>query len=165
MGNVEVRISPAALERAMQVREVIAKAMSGEITWIQAADICQMSPRTLRRWKARYEARGFDGLWDRRRRSPSPRQAPLREVERSVRRYLVPFVDFNTRHFHETAVREHGVTLSYSFVKAALQKAGLVRRKRSRGRHRRRREPRASYGEMLHIDGSKHAWLALVPEE
>ncbi len=34
-----------------------------------------------------------------------------------------------------------------------------------RGRHRRRREPRPCFGELLHIDGSPHAWLALRPTE
>ena len=54
--------------------------------------------------------------------------------------------------------------ISYSFVKQALQGAGLVKKFRARGRHRRRREPRACFGELLHLDGSVHPWLALVPE-
>ncbi len=33
------------------------------------------------------------------------------------------------------------------------------------GCHRRRREPRACFGELLHLDGSPHAWLALAPDE
>src|SRR2546428_4761141 len=33
-----------------------------------------------------------------------------------------------------------------------------------RGRHRRRREPRPCYGELLHLDGSRHRWLALTPD-
>jgi hypothetical protein len=57
------------------------------------------------------------------------------------------------------------VRLSYSFVKLALQEAGLVRKARARGRHRRRREPRASFGELLHLDGSPHAWLRRCPDE
>jgi len=69
------------------------------------------------------------------------------------------------RHFHQLARRDHGVTLSYSFVKLALQEAGLVRKRRARGRHRRRREPRPCSGELLHLDGSPHAWLARCPEE
>ena len=57
----------------------------------------------------------------------------------------------------------HGVTLSYSFVKLALQEAGLVRKGRARGRHRCGREPRPCFGELLHLDGSRHAWLRLAP--
>ena len=165
MDDVEVRIPRQALERAMKRQEVIARAISGEISWIQAADICRMSARSMRRWKRRYEELGYDGLWDRRQRSPSPRRAPLGEVQRVLRLYRERYLGFNVRHFHELARRDHRVELSYSFVKSALQQAGLVRKKRARGKHRRRREPRASYGEMLHIDGSKHVWLELVPDE
>src|SRR5262249_40286963 len=68
-------------------------------------------------------------------------------------------------HFHQLARRDHGVTLSYTFVKLALQAAGLVAKRRARGRHRRRREPRPCYGELLHLDGSPHAWLAGQPAE
>jgi hypothetical protein len=60
-----------------------------------------------------------------------------------------------------SARRDHGVTLSGSFVKQALQGAGLVPKGRARGRHRRRREPRPCFGELLHLDGSRHQWLAL----
>jgi hypothetical protein len=46
----------------------------------------------------------------------------------------------------------------------ALQEAGLVRKGRARGRHHRRREPRACFGELLHLDGSPHPWWRLVPD-
>jgi hypothetical protein len=67
------------------------------------------------------------------------------------------------RHFYHLARRDHGVTLSYTFVKLALQETGLVRKGRTRGRHRRRREPCPCFGELLHLDGSRHPWLALRP--
>jgi hypothetical protein len=90
---------------------------------------------------------------------------PFAEVERIVRLYRERYTGFNVRHFHDIARREYGVTLSYSYVKQALQTAGLVKKRRPRGRHRRRREPRACFGELLHLDGSTHPWLALVPEQ
>jgi hypothetical protein len=40
-----------------------------------------------------------------------------------------------------------------------------VAKQRPRGRHRRRREPRPCLGELLHLDGSRHRWLALGPEQ
>ena len=66
----------------MKVRDVIARAVSHEYTWLQAAEIIGVTPRTIRRWKARYERSGYDGLMDRRRGVPSPRRVPLVEVER-----------------------------------------------------------------------------------
>jgi len=56
----------AARERAMTVQEVILKALSGEIRWFRATDILGWSPRTLRRWRERYEQHGDVGLIDKR---------------------------------------------------------------------------------------------------
>ena len=156
--------APAVVERTMKVQEVLLQALSGKLTWPQAEEILGWSERTVRRWRLRYQRWGYDGLWDRRRRTPSPRRAPLAEVERILRLYRERYVGFNGRHFYDLARRDHAVTLSYSFIKRALQGAGLLPTRRARGRHRRRREPRPCFGELLHLDGSRHAWLALVPE-
>ncbi len=65
----------AAVERAMKVQEVIMRALGGALTWLQAADILGIDPRSLRRWRARYEAHGVVGLYDGRRGQPSRRKA------------------------------------------------------------------------------------------
>lgn len=155
----------AAWERAMTVQEVILKALSGEIHWFRAADILGFSARTLRRWRERYETHGYVGLVDKRRQRPSVRRIAAPEVARLLRLYRERYRGFNVRHFHQIARREHGVTVSYSFLKQTLQAAGLVKKHGARGRHRRRREPRACFGELLHIDGSAHAWFALAPDQ
>lgn len=149
----------------MQVQEVMLKALSGEIHWFRAAEILGLSARSLRRWRERYATYGYDGLVDRRHRTPSRRRVPLAAVTQVLELYRTVYTGFNVRHFHEIVRREHGVTLSYSYVKQALQTAGLVKKHKARGRHRRRREPRACVGEMLHLDGSVHAWFALAPDE
>ena len=155
----------AAVERAMKIQQVIVRALSGTITWLQAADILGLDPRSVRRWRARYEAGGPVALYDRRRVRPSRLQAPAPEVQRILRLYRERFAGWNVRHFYRFARRDHAVRLSYSFVKLALQEAGLVCKARARGRHRRRREPRACFGELLHLDGSLHVWLRCRPEE
>jgi len=157
--------APAVVERTMKVQEVLLQAISGQLTWLEAEDILGWRPRTLRRWRERYRLRGYDGLWDRRRQQPSPRCAPVAEVARITRLYREQYAGFNAAHFHEFAQRDHAVTLGYTFVKRVLQTAGLLPKRRPRGRHRRRREPRPCFGELLHIDGSPHAWLALRPTE
>ncbi|HEV8701013.1 MAG TPA: helix-turn-helix domain-containing protein [Candidatus Polarisedimenticolia bacterium] len=154
-----------AVERAMRRQEVILQGMSGKYTWWQVAEILNVSPRTVRRWRRWWQKSGYRGLFDRRRQTPSPKRAPLEAVERVLSLYRERYTGFNVRHFHEIARREHGVKLSYSFVKKALQEAGLVKKYKSCGRHRRRREPRPCRGELLHLDGSPHAWLAQVPDE
>jgi transposase len=156
--------SEVAWERAMKIQEVILKALSGEIHWFQAAEILGLSTRTMRRYRIGLDKWGYEGLFDRRRRTPSPRSVPVPEVKRILGLYRERYRGWNVRHFVETVRREHGVTVSYSFIKQALQTAGLVMKRKARGRHRRRRERKACFGEMLHIDGSPHAWLALRPD-
>ena len=63
------------------------------------------------------------------------------------------------QHFHEKLQAEHGIELSYTWVKQALQGAGLMERGRKRGAHRKRRERRPLPGMLLHIDGSRHQWF------
>ena len=156
---------PDAVERAMKAHEVIMRALDGQLTWIQAAEILGRSPRSIRRLRWLLQHRGDDGLFDRRRRTPSPKRAPVAEVQRLLALYRDRYQGFNVRHFHQLARRQHGVRFCYAFVKKALQSAGLVPKHRPRGRHRRRREPRPCFGELLHLDGSRHRWLALVPDQ
>jgi hypothetical protein len=73
----------AAVERAMTYQQVIMRALAGSLTWLQAADILNIHPRSLRRWRARYERDPKLGLLDRRRQRPSHLTAPRAEVSAS----------------------------------------------------------------------------------
>ena len=143
----------------MKVQEVILKAMAGSLKWWEAAEIIGVSDRTMRRWRERYQEVGYDGLYDRRKRRPSPKRVPLKTAETVLQLYREKYFDFNVRHFHEKLTEEHAIRISYTWVKTALQGAGLVKKQRRRGTHRRRRPRRALPGMMLHIDASKHAWF------
>jgi transposase len=149
----------AAMERAMKVQDVMLQAMAKKITWWQAAEILGISDRHMRRWRERYVEEGYNGLLDRRRGKPSRRRVPLATVEKVFALYREKYFDLNVQHFHEKLQAEHGIELSYTWVKQALQGAGLVARGRKRGAHRKRRERRPLPGMLLHIDGSRHQWF------
>jgi transposase len=153
------RYRETAWERAMKVREVILRAMAKRITWWQAAEVLGITDRSMRRWKRRYETYGYDGLLDRRRGKPSPKRVPLQEAEEVLRLYQERYSDLNVRHFHEKLREEHGIGLGYTWVKLALQGAGLVKKGRRRGVHRKRRPRRPLPGMLLHLDGSEHRWF------
>jgi len=155
----------AARERAMKFRDVIVQAMDGKLTWWQAAEILGVTARTMRRWRLRYQQYGVSGLQDRRRVDRSPHGVPEAEVKRWLRLYRERYRSYNVRHFYATLKRLHECRWSYTVVRRALQAAGLVKKKRPRGRHFVRREPRACFGELLHIDGSRHRWLTRCPDQ
>ena len=87
--------SKPALERAMKVQEVILRAISGQILWMEAAEILGITDRQMRRWKRRYEEYGYDGLYDRRKKMPSPKRMPLEKAEKILKLYREKYFDFN----------------------------------------------------------------------
>src|SRR5438445_6577892 len=123
----------AAMERAMKVQDVMLQAMAKKITWWQAAEILGISDRHMRRWRERYVEEGYNGLFDRRRGQPSRRRVAVATVEKVFALYREKYFDLNVQHFHEKLQAEHGIELSYTWVKQALQGAGLVARGRKRG--------------------------------
>jgi transposase len=143
----------------MKVQEVILRAMAGKLKWWEAAEIIGVTDRTMRRWRQRYEEHGYNGLYDYRQGQPSPKRIAMKTLEEVLRLYRERYFDFNVRHFHEKLREEHEIELSYTWVKLALQGAGLVKKRSRRGTHRRRRPRRPLPGMLLHIDASKHAWF------
>jgi transposase len=152
--------STAEMERMMKLQEVMLKAMAKKITWWEAAEIIGISDRSMRRWRERLEEGGYSGLADRRKGKPSDKRVPVKTCEEVLGLYREKYFDFSVQHFHEKLVESHGIQLSYTWVKEALQGAGLVKRRKKRGPHRRRRERKPMPGMMLHIDGSKHRWFS-----
>ena len=143
----------------MKVQEVILRAMAGKLKWWEAAEIIGVSDRSMRRWRRRYQEHGYDGLFHRQKGKPSPKRIPVETLEEVLNLFQEKYFDFNVRHFHEKLCEEHGIQLSYTWVRLALQGAGLVKRRKRREPHRRRRPRRALPGMLLHIDGSQHQWF------
>src|SRR5713226_4800598 len=75
-------ISSAEMERMMKVQEVILRAMAGSLKWWEAAEIVGVTDRTMRRWRERYAEHGYDGLYDYRKRQPSPKRVSVELLQR-----------------------------------------------------------------------------------
>ena len=143
----------------MKLQDVILKAMAKKISWMEAAEIAGMSARNMQRKRQAYQDYGYTGLFDQRRGKRSIHRVPMETAEKVLALYGDKYPDFNVRHFHEKLAELENIHLSYSWVKQALQGAGLVAKRRRRGPHRRRRPRRPMTGMLLHIDGSKHRWF------
>jgi hypothetical protein len=149
--------------KAMTRREVIVRAIAKELSWIQAADICGITARQMRRLKRRYERYGYDGLVDRRSGKPRRKRIALDTIEQLCKLRREQYADFSVQHFWEKATEVHQLDISYTWAKLALQAAGLAEKSPGRGKYRRRRERRPLRGMMLHLDGSTHEWVVDEP--
>ena len=145
--------------RMMKFEMVLERCRARELSQVEAAEILGVNERTFRRWRDRYEDEGLDGLYDRRLGKASAKGVPVDEVERVLTLYGARYRGFTVKHFHEKLVTHHDFHWGYTWTKTTLQRAGLVKRAKRRGAHRRKRPRRPLVGMMVHQDGSSHEWV------
>jgi transposase len=150
--------------RAMTRKEIIVKALSGSITWLQAAQILGISSRHVRRLRESYERIGVDAFVDHRGKTPRRSRIPPAVVKEVVRLKRDKYDDLNLTHFHEKLTEEHKVSISYTWTRHVLEAAGLIEKAPGRGRYRRQRERRPMRGMLIHMDASTHAWIPGLPK-
>lgn len=162
MTKSAIELEVARKAKAMTRHEVLLKAISGELRWVDAADILRVTPRQLRRLRWKFDKYGIEGLCDGRGRRRRGRVA-VDVVQQILKLRREKYADFSVRHFHEFLEAKHGVKISYTWVKELLQESGLVEKAPGRGKYRRRRERRAMRGMLLHLDASRHEWVPGLP--
>ena len=145
--------------RIMRFQEAFTGWQDNRLTQEEAGLLLGVSARTFRRQIARFEADGMAGLIDLRMSQVSSRRAPVDEVLRLEGLYAGHYAHWNVKHFHTWYIREHHGKRSYTWVKNTLQRAHLVARSKTVGKHRIKRERKPLTGMMLHQDASTHRWV------
>lgn len=144
--------------RRMRFEEAYGGWQARRLTQQEAARLLGVCDRTFRRYVDRYEDEGLEGLRDKRLTQTSARKAPGAEVQDVVTRYRDRHQGWSVKHFYAWYRRDLG-SRSYTWVKTTLQEAGLVRRGKGKGAHRKKRERSPWPGMMVHQDGSTHEWV------
>lgn len=144
--------------RKMRFEEAYGGWQEGRLTQLEAARLLGVCERSFRRYMVRYEEEGLEGLADKRLTQASHRRAPVDEVMRLTQRYRRYHEGWNVKHYYAWYRRDGGQR-SYTWVKGRLQQAGLVKKEKGRGKHRKRRLAAPWPGMMLHQDGSRHQWV------
>jgi transposase len=142
----------------MRFLEVNDRFSQRELSCEQAAELMGVSVSTFYRKRQRFAEEGVGGLVDRRLGKISARRVPVDEAMHVIALFETRYYDFTVKHFHEKLV-EQGYRHSYTLLKNTLQEAGVVKRAKKRGQHRRKRPRRPLPGMMLHQDGSSHEWV------
>ena len=144
--------------RRMRFEDILGRSERSELGQMEAAELLGISERTFRRWRDRHRDAGLPGLDDQRL-APSPRRAPVAEIERMLGLYRDLYRGFTVKHFHEQLAKRHNYTLGYTVTKLHLHREGLVHSAKKRSAHRKKRPRRPLVGMMLHQDASMHAWF------
>jgi transposase len=161
MGNIERQVAREV--KAMTRREVITKAIDGQLSWVAAADILAITPRQMRRIRRVIERHGISAVMDQRGGRPRRKRIAVQAIRELCRLKRELYPDFSIQHFYEQLTEKHGIAVSYTFTRMVLQETGIVAKEPGRGRYRRRRERRPMVGMLIHLDASTHEWIAGLP--
>jgi transposase len=151
--------------KAMTRREIITKAINGQISWVAAADIIGITARQMRRIRRAIERSGMSAVMDQRGGRPRRKRITPETIRELCRLKHDVYPDFSIRHFYERVTEQHGIAVSYTYTRQVLQDAGIVEKEPGRGRYRRRRERRPMVGMLVHLDASTHQWIAGRPAQ
>jgi transposase len=138
--------------------EALGRVKRKEMTVVAAAALLELSLRQMRRLWKRYRQHGDAGLVHKLRGRPSNRRLEEDLRQRIVKRHQEQYHDFGPT-FACEKLAEEGLALSPNTLTALLKERGLWQRRRKRGKHRSRRERRASFGSLVQMDGSHHDWF------
>ena len=138
--------------------KVMALVLKKERRQVEAARLLRLSARQVRRLQRRLEAEGDGGIVHRLRGRPSNARWSPKERRAILAAYRKHFMGFGPTLAVEKLADLH-LEVPDETLRGWLLAEGLWQPKRRRDQHRRRRERRECWGELVQADGSHHDWL------
>jgi transposase len=151
-------------EREMRRAAVLAQVKSGAWTLVEAAERMEVSYRQSKRLWKRYQKHGAAGLVHGSAGQASNRAKPKKVRTKVVRLIRQKYSGEVGGRFGPTLAAEHllsedQIELSATTVRRWMLAEGLWSRARKMRQHRKRRERREHFGDLVQLDGSFHEWL------
>ena len=150
--------------RELKRAGVLARVKAATLSLSSAARLMDVSYRQAKRLYRRYRDQGGAGLKHRSAGRRSNRGTPARIRERVLKLVRDKYGGAVDERFGPTLAAEHlaaedGITVDHETLRRWLLAAGLWSRARKRSPHRRRRERKEHFGELVQMDGSFHPWF------
>jgi transposase len=148
-------MSKKEIDRLMIMRQV----EENKITVEEAADILELSQRQIYRILRRIRAEGTKGIIHKLRGRKSNRGYPEEIKEKIIGIYRKQYWDYGPTLYSEMLTGYHNISLSRETVRNWLRENSITTSLRKKRPHRRKRERRSCYGELIQFDGSYHDWF------
>jgi transposase len=150
--------------RELRRAEVLGRVKGQTLRLVDAAKMLELSYRQAKRLWQRYRDEGAKGLQHRSAGRSSNRAKP-EEFRRKVLRLIrEKYSGTEQERFGPTLAAEHladedGLEVGEETLRRWMLAEGLWSRMRRRKAHRKRRERRQCFGDLVQLDGSFHAWF------
>ena len=150
-------------KRELQRAGVLSRVKGGDLRLTDAAKVMKLSYRQAKRLWKRYQASGAAALKHGNAGRRSNRARPAKERRKILKLVREKYSGDEQTRFGPTLAAEHLASEDQLEVHAETLRRwmlveGLWSKARKRKQHRKRRERKAHFGELVQLDGSFHAW-------
>ena len=145
-------------KRELQRGGVLARVKAGGLRLTDGAVLMRVSYRQAKRLWKRYQAGGVARLQHANAGRTSNRARPAKQRQKILRKVEEKYAGFGPTLAAEHLAGEDQLQVHPETLRRWMLAAGLWKKARQRKAHRRRRERRAHFGELVQMDGSLHDW-------
>ncbi len=139
--------------------ELFSRVREGELTLAKASELLKLSYRQAKRSYGRYRLEGDRGVVHRLRGRVSNRGVDPGKKARVLELYREKYGDFGPTLACEYLAKEDQLNVGVETLRQWLIGEGLWSSRRRRPVHRKWRERKGHFGEMVQLDGSDHDWF------
>jgi hypothetical protein len=148
----------ALSKRELQRGGVLARVKAGGLRLTHGAVLMRVSYRQAKRLWKRYQAGGVASLKHGNAGRMSNRARPAKQRKKILQKVEEKYSGFGPTLAAEHLGMEDRLPVHPETLRRWMLSAGLWKKARQRKQHRRRRERRAHFGELVQMDGSFHDW-------
>jgi len=153
--NGVLALSKKEVDRLMIINQI----EDNQLTVQQAAGLIGISERQTYRILKRIRAEGVKGIIHKLRGRESNRVYPKELKKEIINIYRKQYWDYGPTLYSEMLTEYHNISLNRETVRRWLREESITTSLRKKRPHRRKRERRSCYGELIQLDGSYHDWF------
>lgn len=146
-------------QKELKRLHIIHRVLDKRLKQIDAAGLLDLCAKQISRITGRVREEGDKGITHRSRGKPSNNATPKKKKDKIISLYREKYNDFGPLLASEKLFEIDKLRISDETLRNWLIAEGLWIKNRRRRKHRRWRERKHFFGEMIQIDGSHHDWL------
>ena len=150
-----IKMSVTELKRLPVIHKVIKR----ELTQAEASGILKICTRQIRRIRDRVKARGDESIAHRSRGKPSHNAKPKKIKNRALYLCNTRYKGFNPTLASEKLFEIDKIAVSDEALRLWFKDSNIEYKTRRARKHRKWRERKHHFGEMVQVDGSHHSWF------
>lgn len=151
----EIKINIGELKKIRIIEQLI----KNQITIEDCIEILKLSKRQIYRLKKKYEKGGEISLIHGLKGKKSNHSYSQVTKKKIINIYRSDYSDYGPTLFSEKLLKNHNIDINHETIRIWLREHAITTSIRKKRPHRKKRERRTCFGEMLQFDGSIHDWF------